>query len=117
MVDIASLVTLCETTLAGGSKLLELYRKKKFSKTEKELLIAAAKRGEFYLLSENQIPGTWIRADGKDFLDEGDPAFAATYLEAFRGLCERGYIVHEGGRLFNLTGSGFQKARELASKS
>ena len=43
-------------------------------------------------------------------------AFAAKYLEAFKNLCERGYIVHEGGHLFMLSGTGFEKARELAKK-
>lgn len=114
MIDIASLVTLCETALAGGSKVFEAYRKKKLSEEEKELLIAAFQRGEFFLLSVAQISGTWVRADGKDFLDQNDPAYAARFLEAFRSLCERGYIVHEGGKLFMLTGSGFDRARELA---
>ncbi|GAH73820.1 unnamed protein product, partial [marine sediment metagenome] len=66
----------------------------------------------------DQIPGTWVRAGGKDFLDTetSDPAFAAKYLEAFEKLKERGCIVHESGYLFMLTGSGFEKARELAAK-
>ena len=117
MVDIVSLVALCQAALAGGSKVIEQYKKTKLSEAEKELLIAAAKKGEFQLLSVDQIPGTWVRAGGKDFLNTktSDPAFAAKYLEAFRNLCERGYIVHEGGHLFMLTGSGFKKARELAA--
>ena len=116
MIDLASLVMLCQTALAGGSKVIESY-KKRLSEAERELLIAAAQQGTFHLLSIDQIPGTWVRAGGKDFLDTetSDPAFAAKYLEAFRNLCERGYIVHEGGHLFMLTGSGFEKARELAT--
>ena len=117
MVDIVSLVALCQAALAGGSKVIEQYKKTKLSEAEKELLIAAAKKGEFQLLSVDQIPGIWVRANGKDFLDTGDPAFAAKYLEAFRNLCERGYIVHEGGHLFMLSGTGFEKARELAKKN
>ena len=78
------------------------------------MLIAVAQKDEFRLLSVDQIPGTWVRTDGKDFLDTGDPAFAAKYLEAFRNLCERGYIVHEDGHLFMLSGTGFEKAKELA---
>ncbi len=117
MIDLASLVMLCQTVLAGGSKVIEGYKKKRLSEAERELLIAAAQQGTFHLLSVDQIPGTWVRAGGKDFLDTetSDPAFAAKYLEAFRNLCERGYIVHEGGHLFMLTGSGFEKARELAT--
>ena len=117
MIDLASLVMVCQTALAGGSKFIEGYKKKRFSEAERELLIATAQQGTFHLLSVDQIPGTWVRAGGKDFLDTktSDLAFAAKYLEAFRNLCERGYIVHEGGHLFMLTGSGFKKARELAA--
>lgn len=114
MIDIASLITLCETALAGGSRVYAAYRKKKLSAEEKELMIAASKGGQFYLISVAQLPGIWVRAEGKDFSDQNDPAYAAKFLEAFRSLCERGYIAHEGGELFMLTGSGFDKARELA---
>jgi hypothetical protein len=111
MIDIASLITLCQT----ASKSIESYKKKKLSDAERELLIAAAQQGTFHILHVAEIPGTWVRAKGRDFLDTGDPAFAARYLEAFRNLCERGYIVHESGVLFMLTGTGFKKARELAA--
>ena len=115
MIDLASLVMLCQTALAGGSKVIEGYKKKRLSEAERELLIAAAQQGTFRLLSVDQISGTWVTAGDKGFLDTetNDPAFAAKYLEAFRKLCERGYIVHEGGHLFMLTGSGFKKARDL----
>ncbi|MBA7631155.1 hypothetical protein ES703_38682 [subsurface metagenome] len=58
MIDLASLVMLCQTTLAGGSKFLEAYKKKRFSVAERELLIAAAKQGLFMLRWVDQIPGT-----------------------------------------------------------
>ena len=117
MVDITFLVALCEKALLkGGSKLVELYRQKKFSKKEGDLLLAAAKRGEFHLLSVEEIPGSWIRANGRNFLNENDPAFAVKYLEAFQSLCERGYITHESGT-FMLTSSGFERARKLADKN
>ena len=115
MIDVASLVSLCRAVLAGGSKAIEAYRKRKLSEEESELLVAASQTGEFHLLSVAQLAGTWVRAGGKDFLDQIDPARAAKFLEAFRSLCERGYIVHEGGVLFMLTGSGFDRARDLAS--
>ena len=118
MIDLASLVMLCQATLAGGSKFIEAYKKRRFSVAERELLIAAATQGLFILLCVDEIPGTWVRTGGIDFIDTktSDHAFAAKYLEGFRNLCERGYIVHEGGKLFMLTGSGFKKARELAAK-
>ncbi len=117
MIDIiASLITLCQTALSTG-KFIERYKKKKLSDEERELLIAAAQQGTFHILSVNEIPGAWVRAGGKDFPDTeaGDPAVAAGYLEAFRNLCKRSYIVHEGKCLFMLTGTGFEKARELAA--
>lgn len=116
MIDIASLTTLCQTALSSGSKLIESYKKKKLSDAERELLIAAHQQGTFLICDVNEIPGSWVRAGDKDFLDTGDNAFAAKYLEAFRNLCERGYIVPGGGRLFMLTGTGYKKARELGAR-
>lgn len=116
VIDIATLIAVSKEALAGGSKLVGLHRDKNLSNDEKELLFTATKRGEFHLLSVDQLPGYWVRVGGKDFLDEADPAFAAKYLEAFKRLCERGYIVHKSGILFVLSGSGFEKARKLESK-
>jgi len=119
MIDVPSLVALCQTALSSSSKFIEGYKKKQLSKAERELIIAAAQKGTFHLLSVDQIPGTWVRAGEENFRDPktADPAFAAKYLEAFRNLCERGYIVHEGGHILMLTGTGLEKAREVARKS
>ncbi len=114
MIDIASIVALCQSALAGGTKVFEAYQKKKLSDEERELLVCASQTGEFFLHTVAQLPGTWVKAGRKHFQNESDPAYAATYLEAFRSLCERGLIIHEGGKLFMLTGTGFKKARELA---
>lgn len=116
MINITSLISLCETVLAGGSKVAKVYIKKKFTQEEKNLLVAASKEGKFLFLSVNQISGAWVRADSKDFLDDVDSAYAAIHLEAFQSLCNRGYIVHDTNKLFMLTGSGFKKARELAKR-
>jgi len=110
MIDVASLIALCKT----ASKSIESYKKKKLSDAERELLIAAAQQGTFHISHVAEISGNWVSTGGRDFLDSGDPAFAARYLEAFGKLCKRGYIVHESGDLFMLTGTGFKKARELA---
>jgi len=115
MIDVASLVALCNAILSGKKVVAEI-RGMAFSSEEKELLIEAAESGKFQLMAVAQFQGTWVRAGRKDFLDRNDPATAARYLEAFRRLCERGLIVHEGGKLFMLTGTGFQKARELREK-
>ena len=118
MIDLASLVMICQTIHAGGSKVIEAYKKKRFSGAEKTLLMAAAMQGSFHLLCVNEIPVHWVRTGGIDFINTNasDHAYAVKYLEAFRGLCERGYIFHESGQLFMLTDSGFKKARELAAK-
>ena len=117
MNDILSLVQLCLMALAGVSALIESYKKKTLSDAEKDLLIAAVPDGEFYKIPVNEIPGSWIRAGGKDFLDTHDPAYAARYLEAFGNLCKRGFVVHESGVLFVLTSAGFKKAKELAARN
>ena len=115
MIDIASLVALCQAVLASGSKFIEAYKKKKLSGAEKELLIAAAQKGTFHIIYVDQ--GTWIRAGDQDFpaSETIDSALAAEYLEAFKNLCGRGHIGYESGALFKLTVAGFKKARELAA--
>ena len=119
MIDIVALASsLCKLAIEGGNKVLEEYKKKKLSEAEKELLIAAAKDGEFLLMHTNELPN-WVRVGRIDFLDNkaGDPAIAAKYVDAFTNLCKRGYIRHEVGDLFMLTGIGFKKARQLARKT
>ncbi len=110
---IAACVLLCQAALAGG-KAVEAYKKKRLSETESELLRATAQEGQFLLMSVNEIPGPWVRVGNKEFIDSetNDPAYAAKYVEAFERLCGRGYIRHEAGCLFMLTGSGFEKARQ-----
>lgn len=112
MSEIVVLINLCDR----ASKAIKQYKKKKLSNEEKELLISALPTGVFCILSEDQSPCYLIRIGGKDFQNEKDPAYAAKFREAFKSLCERGYIIHESGRLFMLTGSGFAKAKKLAKK-
>ena len=113
MIDIAALVTVCQTAAAGGSKALGALRQRRISDDEKELLSSAAKSGEFHIISVGQPPYNWVRAGSSDFAGDNDTAVAAKYLEAFRSLCERGFIDHKDGTFFILTGSGFDKARSL----
>ena len=118
MIDIVALASLCKLAIEGGNKVLEEYKNKKLSAAEKELLIAAAKDGEFQVIHVNEAPD-WIRAGKKNFPEDiaGDPAIAAKYNDAFTSLCKRGYIKHDHGILFRLTYAGFEKARQLASKT
>jgi hypothetical protein len=114
MIDIVALASLCKLAIEGG---LEEYKRRKLSEAEKELLIAAAKDGEFQVIHVNEAPD-WIRVGRKNFPEDiaGDPAIAAMYEDAFTSLCKRAYIKHDHGILFRLTHTGFQKARQLASK-
>jgi hypothetical protein len=116
MIDIALLISLCEKALKGGNELLKARRARKLSEEEKQLLAAAAQQGEFYLLSTEEIPAGWIRVGGRNFLQQEDAAYAARYFEAFRALCERGYIAYQNS-VFVLTGTGFERARRLNRSS
>lgn len=117
MIDVTSLVAVCQLVLSGGNKAIKEIAKKKLSDTEKELMMTAAKDGEFYVLSADGVP-SWLRVDKKDFCDikTQDPAISTKYMYAFKNLCERGYIEHDGGILFRLTHPGFEKARQLAKQ-
>jgi predicted transcriptional regulator len=54
-----------------------------------------------------------VRSGNKDFISKQDPALQATYLDAFDALVDKGFIRHEGGHLYKLTGKGFAVARGL----
>jgi len=113
---INDIIALCKLAIEGGDKVLEEYKKRRFSETEKELLIAAAKDGEFLILSADEVPD-WIRVGKRIFPADitGDPAIAAECHDAFESLCKRAFVRHDGGRLFKLTSKGFVKARQLAA--
>lgn len=118
MIDasITEYTTLGKTVIEGGLKLRRGYRALKLGVLEKELLIAAASSGEFYLLSVGQAPGVFIRAGTATYpANDSDPAFAAHCRDAFKGLIRRGYVQHDAGVRFLLNGDGFDKARSLAS--
>ena len=125
MMDIIALAALCKLAIDGGDKLLEAYKKRKFSEAEKELLIAAVKdgvatanHGKFWLMRLNE--GNFIRAGNKNFPDDESKDLvydSERYYEAFESLCKRAFIRYDGGDLFILTSKGFEKARELARKN
>jgi hypothetical protein len=97
-----------KATNAAGS----LHR---FSEEEIELLINAADRGEFVILSSDQT-GKWVRAGASDFVNIDDPEVAARYFEAFESLRVIGVIRYEAGDLYVLTGRGFKVARQLKAE-
>jgi hypothetical protein len=77
-----------------------------------ELLRAAnLDGGNIAVLSAEQL-GRWVRA-GRDYIDQDDPALAATYLEALEELCEQRLAKYDEGILYVLTGTGFKVARTM----
>jgi len=83
-----------------------------YSEEETKLLFAAAERGEFFIHSSEQL-GKWVMVGATHFVNENDPAFAVTYLDAFRSLVAKGLVRHYGGNLHMLTDRGFKVARDL----
>jgi class 3 adenylate cyclase len=86
-----------------------------FSNEETAILIAAAE-GHILVGYSDEWPD-WVRVGERDFMDESDPAVAAMHLEALGSLRRRGLVRQVGPREYELTGSGFQGARELQNRS
>jgi hypothetical protein len=83
------------------------------SPEEIELLIAAeANNGELFVFESDEEP-PFVTSGRHHFRDPADRAVAAIHLEALRTLKSRRLLQPDGGQLYNLTGSGFVKAREL----
>jgi hypothetical protein len=114
--EITALIAICKTTLDEGTRIYAAIRKRNLSDKERELLVHAARDGAFHILGTD-FHGPWVRAGTKDFFEQSDRAHQAFYLDAFRSLCERGFVRHEGGHLFRLTGAGFAMARKIAGES
>lgn len=83
------------------------------SPEEIEILFAAeSRRGEISVSSSDET-GSWVSAGGHSFSDSSDRAVAAIHLDALKSLVRRGLAEYAGGDLYELTGRGFMKAREL----
>ena len=114
MVDVGLLVTICKEALGLGARALRKLRDAKLSPQERELLLAAASTGTFHIITAEQIPGAVVRAGRRSFPAEISPDSCATYVAAFKSLCQRGYVDHDEGILFNLTAAGFDRAKALS---
>jgi len=99
--EITGLIAICKIAVDSGTKIYASIRKQNLSDRERELLVHAAREGDFYILSTS-VHGSWVRAGTKDFLEKADRAHQAYYHDAFRALCERGFVRHEGGHLSDL---------------
>lgn len=101
---------ICETALSLGKTLKE-WKAAELTDREKDLLRAAATDGQFHLLC-NEDDGKHVFTQARQFAGD-DRAIAAHYLDAFTSLCNRGLIVHQYDDVFQLTGQGFDIARDL----
>ena len=113
MADIGALVTICAAARKSGPELLAKVRAARLSQEAQDLLAGAADTGEYHVLEKDQGSHLLVRAGGLDFAAPNDPEQCARYLQAFKSLCERGYIQHQSGLLFTLTPAGFEAARKL----
>jgi hypothetical protein len=82
------------------------------SPEEIEILCAAADQGDIYLSAANEC-GDWVAVGHQDFLDQTDPAYAASYTDALEALQARRLVKHDEASLYVLTGTGFKLARAL----
>jgi len=76
-----------------------------------ELLVKALPSGQILMMNAGQI-GDFVRAGTFDYFDEANPAVQAQAIEALERLVGRGLVRHETGKVYKLTGSGFQRAKE-----
>jgi hypothetical protein len=80
---------------------------------EKVLLASSLPTGMIKVLETDQL-GEFIQAGRRQYVDMNDPSVQARALEALEKAIRRGWIRHEGGTLFKLSGTGFDRAREYA---
>jgi len=111
-IDLSAIIAACKLAEPIGG-LLSRIKKHRPSDIQKELLRAASQTGEFLVIEVEQLEYPIVRAGDINMGDEGDPASLAKYFDAFKSLCEMGYIDHASGSLFRLTSPGFDKARRL----
>jgi uncharacterized protein YjhX (UPF0386 family) len=81
---------------------------------EKSILTNALPSGEIYLMSTDQT-GNFVRSGAVDYIDTKDPSRQARGIDGFETLKRHRLIRHEGGQLYKLTGTGFQRAKESAA--
>ena len=96
----------------------EKHRRTGLSKEQAELLVAAVQRGpfqdQFRVVVDSQSGKPTILAGDIEFPRDGAaPAACLVYLDAFKCLCQRGFVEDEVGNLFTLTVAGFGAAKEI----
>lgn len=109
-----AIAVLCEKAIAAGRTVRKILASK-LSRRERELLIAAAEDGVFFVV-KSDLYGVHVASSSRQFAEQ-DPSITAHYLDAFTSICARGLIVPQGNRRFRLTGQGFDLARGLKEKA
>jgi hypothetical protein len=100
-----------KTTAEGISTLQPPQERPELSPEEREILIAAAERGDILLSSSDE--GRWITAGTRTFPENLDPVAETAYIEALESLCGRGLVKYDEGDLYRLTSLGFKIAKGI----
>jgi hypothetical protein len=80
--------------------------------TAERLLSLCADTGEIKIQASDQR-GSFVRIPGCDFVDPTDRAVAARFVQAVEALREQGLVRQIAPNSFELTASGFDRARAL----
>ena len=107
-----------ELDTASGSELGPL------SPESKAILVAARERGVIEIKAVNaafeapsRLLAVYIELDETQtiaFRDPQDPEVTVRFLEGFRVLCTKGFVMHHIHRDFSLTQRGFELAKTLS---
>ena len=62
------------------------------------------------LLIPDQYIGPWVRAGAHDFQYPANLPLQARYVDTFHSLLARNYLDGAGGRVYRLTGKGYEAA-------
>lgn len=87
----------------------------RLTEDEKMILTNALPTGDIYMMRAGQV-GDFVRSGRFDFLDPSDQALQSRGVEALDRLMQRGLVRHERNQLYKLTGTGFERASELANR-
>jgi hypothetical protein len=82
---------------------------------EKSILTNALPVGGIMLMNADET-GDFVRAGTFDYSDKTDPSLQARGIESLQSLIRRGLVRHEHKKLYTLTGTGFERAREYAGQ-
>jgi hypothetical protein len=110
---VTAIIRMCEIAIHAAPAALAKIRERRFSVEEQDLLAGASRDGTFHVVDIDQCPYPVVRAGGVHYSKPDDPAACARYLQAFKNLCERGYVEYQSGVLFTLTADGFARAETI----